>query len=63
MTSEQLKADRKAMHLTQPEAAKELGISERQYKNLELGACPISLTQEKLWAYIKRDRLGRAESH
>lgn len=63
MTSEQLKADRLAMHLTQPQAAKELCISERQYKNLELGACPISLAQEKLWGYIKRDRLGRAENH
>lgn len=52
MNAEQLKADRKKMQLTQPEAAKKLGISERQYKNLELGVCPISLTQEYLWGHI-----------
>lgn len=57
MKPEQLKADRKAMKLTQPEAAKELGISERQYKNLELGVCPISLSLEKLWGFIRQSRL------
>lgn len=59
MTSDELKARRKRLNLTQDAAAKELGLQPRQYQNLEMGVSNISLTIELLVKALDRDRKSR----
>lgn len=56
MTSDELKARRKRLNLTQESAAKELGLQTRQYQNLEAGVSAISLTIELLIKSLDRGR-------